>query len=156
MIGQDKIAAATIAQIFGSELLRVDSTTSEAGNQCLPATRIDPKKILLDQQRPSLGVNEREKQMIEMLQREAESTHPIYDNPSSSEAQIPTHSSSLPNLDSSILATHSNIVNSEVCLVAEKINTNLEKISGSLQQIVEALNKVDVNFRRKPMSLLSE
>lgn len=78
MISEDKIAAATVAQIFGSELLRVDQATTSSEGQLMPATRIDPKKILLSGSNEfSSKQKEAERRMIEALQREAEMAHPI-------------------------------------------------------------------------------
>jgi hypothetical protein len=78
MITEDKLAAATMAQIFGSELLRVDQTTMSGEGQSIPATRIDPKKILLEgTTNNQIGMSQKEQKMIEMLQREAELSHPI-------------------------------------------------------------------------------
>ena len=78
MITEDKLAAATMAQIFGSELLRVDQTTMSGEGNNIPATRIDPKKILLEGNTTNqMGISQKEQKMIEMLQREAELSHPI-------------------------------------------------------------------------------
>ena len=78
MITNEQMAAATMAKIFGSELLRVDHSTMSGEGQGMPATRIDPKKILMDgSNKPMSGPSAKEQQLIEMLQREAEAAHPI-------------------------------------------------------------------------------
>lgn len=78
MITNEQMAAATMAKIFGSELLRVDHSTQPGESQGMPAARIDPKKILMEgSNKAGSGSSDRERRLIEMLQKEAEAAHPI-------------------------------------------------------------------------------
>lgn len=77
MITNEQMAAATMAKIFGSELLRVDQSTMAGEGQGMPATRIDPKKILMEGSNRPGATSDKERRLIEMLQKEAEAAHPI-------------------------------------------------------------------------------
>ena len=130
MITEDNIAAAHIAQIFGSELLRVDhNTTERTGPQ---ATRIDPKQILTQGLPQHQFQNNKEKELMAMLQREAENSFPLSEQtilpiqPPQGPQQVIGHSSGsvvqqVPVFDNNIQA------------IFEKINSNLERIANSLE-----------------------
>lgn len=77
MITEDKIAAAKVAQIFGSELLRVDQNTTQQASMSGPATRLNPKQFL-GQTEPRIPANlrEDERRILEAVQREAEMSYP--------------------------------------------------------------------------------
>ena len=141
MITEEKIAAAQIAQIFGSELLRVDHNTTERTSATQQATRIDPKQILTQGLPQHNFQNNKEKEMLELLQREAESSYPINDQvilpiqdqntqQSSLLFQQPAHTTSTPVLNNSMQA------------VLEKINSNLERIANRFDEVdFQAKNK---------------
>ena len=73
MITEDKIAAAQLAQIFGSELALIDERTEHRPNNSSRATKIDPKRILLGQA-SNTATN---RDTLDSLQREAEAAFPF-------------------------------------------------------------------------------
>jgi hypothetical protein len=85
MITQESLAAANLAKLIGSNLLRIDEATTEK-NSSGPAVRIDPKTFLFENN-PALrnaqtfSQNAKERQMMELLQREAEAAYPRQDIP---------------------------------------------------------------------------
>jgi len=128
MITEDKLAAATMAQIFGSELLRVDQTTMSGEGQSIPATRIDPKKILLEgTSNNQLKMSQKEQQMIEMLQREAELSHPIPQ--ALIEQTMPTCA---PQTHAANLLQQGTVITADT-----EIKDHLKSISESLKKIAE-------------------
>jgi hypothetical protein len=75
MITEEQIAAARLAQMFGGELMRVDETTlNRSGN--MPATRIDPKQILISGAGAQQAVKAREKQIEDQLHEQAKAAYP--------------------------------------------------------------------------------
>ena len=70
MISEDKLAAATLAQIFGSELTSIDQATTHRSSSTPRATQLDPRRILLDDQHES-NVDH-----INSVQSEAENAYP--------------------------------------------------------------------------------
>ena len=82
MITQDKIAAATIAQIFGSELKRVDEYTTQQSNMAGPAVRMDPKQLLVGaNQNTYSNLTPEQRRILDAVNAEAEASHPRYDEP---------------------------------------------------------------------------
>ena len=141
MITEDKIAAAQLAQIFGSELLRIDQNTTERAHATQQATRVDPKQILLQGLSQNQSQNNREKEMLSYLQREAESSYPLNEQtispiqplPAQSFAQevtAPANHSINPVFQQAAPAFDSNLQS-----IFEKINTNLERIANSLENV---------------------
>lgn len=80
MITEDKIAAATIAQIFGSELLHLQSKATTDAGSVPQMVKMDPKQFLFDErakQQISYQQRAQEQQMLQSLQKEAESAYPM-------------------------------------------------------------------------------
>lgn len=144
MITEDKIAAAQIAQIFGSELLRVDhNTTERTGPQ---ATRIDPKQILMQGLPQNQFQNNNEKEMIALLQREAESSYPISEQTISPIQEQPhTQQSPTPTFAQQIAPIAAPTFDSKLQAIFEKINSNLERIANRLDE-------VDIQVKSKRVS----
>ena len=147
MITEDKIAAAQIAQIFGSELLRVDhNTTERTGPQ---ATRIDPKQILTQGLPQHNFQNNKEKEMLALLQREAESSYPINEqtiSPIQEQSYVQQVSSApAPALAQQIAPIAAPAFDSKLQAIFEKINSNLERIANRLDD-------VDIQVKSKRVS----
>ena len=142
MITEDKLAAATMAQIFGSELLRVDQTTMSGEGQSIPATRIDPKKILLEgTSNNQLRMSQKEQQMIEMLQREAELSHPI--------PQAPIDQSAPTTLPQSYVT---NLPQQSAVVADAEVKDYLKTISESLKRIADHVcnnEQQSINIRKR-------
>ena len=82
MINPDAIAAATIAQIFGSELKRVDEYTTQQSNMAGPAVRLDPKQILVGNNRnQGANITPEQKKIMDAVNAEAEMSYPRQDQP---------------------------------------------------------------------------
>jgi len=144
MITEDKIAAAQIAQIFGSELLRVDhNTTERTGPQ---ATRIDPKQILMQGLPQNQFQDNKEKEMLALLQREAENSYPINEQTISPiQEQHYVQQAPAPSLAQQIAPIAAPAFDSKLQVIFEKINSNLERIANRLDE-------VDVQVKSKRVS----
>jgi len=82
MTNQDKIAAATLAQIFGSELLKVDEATTQQSNMTGPAVKMHPRQFLNGTDRdPAVNLREDERRILEAVNREAEMSYPRQEEP---------------------------------------------------------------------------
>lgn len=124
MITEDKLAAATLAQIFGSELTDIDKKTTHRSSNTPNAVQINPKKILLGDQQ-----NAPRQQQISTLQREAENAFPYSSQPSNfSEQPLPI---TVPQSSTNQPITHISL-------------DHLERICTSLEKIVAVLE--DSNF----------
>ena len=76
MITEDNIAAAQIAQIFGSELLKVQQSVSESKSHP-DIVKLNPKQFLVGQQNFDRQRKLEEQQLIDKINREAEMMHPL-------------------------------------------------------------------------------
>jgi hypothetical protein len=134
MITDDSIAAAKIAQLFGSELLNVQTNAITDSGTRPNIVKLDPKQFLTNNtQTPVVRNAEHERQMILQLQKEAESNWPLPE-PQQVPPQIPTPQQTESNSLAVPSANHGN--------VWEKINLNLQRIADSLE-------KVDISIKKK-------
>ena len=146
MITEDKIAAAQIAQIFGSELLRVDHNTTERTSATQQATRIDPKQILTQGLPQHNFQNNKEKEMLALLQREAENSYPINEQTISPiQEQHYVQQAPAPSLAQQIAPIAAPAFDSKLQAIFEKINSNLERIANRLDD-------VDIQVKSKRVS----
>jgi hypothetical protein len=146
MITEDKIAAAQIAQIFGSELLRVDHNTTERTSATQQATRIDPKQILTQGFPQHNFQNNKEKEMLALLQREAENSYPINEQTISPiQEQHYVQQAPAPSLAQQIAPIAAPAFDSKLQAIFEKINSNLERIANRLDE-------VDIQVKSKRVS----
>lgn len=76
MITEDNIAAAQLAQIFGSELLKVQQSVSDSTSQS-DIVKLNPKQFLVGQQNFAQHRKLEEQQLIAKINREAEMMHPL-------------------------------------------------------------------------------
>ena len=136
MITEEKIAAAQIAQIFGSELLRVDHNTTDRTSATQQATRIDPKQILTQGLPQHNFQNNKEKEMLAFLQREAESSYPINEQTISPiQEQQYVQPVSAPVHAQQIAPIAAPAFDSKLQAIFEKINSNLERIANRLDDV---------------------
>jgi hypothetical protein len=152
MITEDNIATAQIAQMFGSELLRVqEGARTDSGSQP-NILNIDPKTFLMansssPQSRVATYRKPDEEQMIRMLQQQAENTHPL---------PPPV---SLPQEDPAIQTKQPNAIRSPEPTFTGAGSDSLERIAASLERIANCLENTDLTIkkkRRKPKQLLNE
>ena len=88
MTNQDKIAAATLAQIFGSELLKIDESTTQQSNMTGPAVKMHPKQFLVGTPGdPTANLRADERRILEAVNREAEMSYPRQEEPQQQEPQ---------------------------------------------------------------------
>ena len=120
MITEEQIAAARIAQMFGGELMRVDENTINL-NSNMPATRIDPKKILISGAGMQQANKDRERQIEDRLHREAMAAYP--------EPPPPPPAVHTP----AAQAAPTSLVSGAVEEQLKDINKNLERIACALE-----------------------
>lgn len=145
MITQDSIATAQIAQIFGSELLRVQQSVSDSQSQP-DIVKINPKQFLVGQQNFNANRRLEEQQLIQKLNMEAEMAYPLPQNFPPAAAQPPVFSSPQPSppvvvAPSSTPQQHQDVLN---------------LIAGFLERIAIKLESVDLKPKRKTMKRKSK
>ena len=79
MFNREDIAAAQIAQIFGSELLKVQNSARTDGGQTPDIVKINPKQFLVGEHSKIQSKTFEDQRMMEQLQREAEAAYPTND-----------------------------------------------------------------------------
>lgn len=79
MITEDNIAAATLAKIFGGELLRVQENARTDSGSTPEVVKMHPKQFLVNQ--PQQNQVQQNSQLLNMLQREAEMAYPLTEEP---------------------------------------------------------------------------
>jgi hypothetical protein len=152
MLSEDNIAAATIAKIFGSELLHAQQNSRTDGGAVPNFVTIHPRDILNKSvsQNPQqqLYSNNQQKQMLEFLQREAESAYPLAEAPRQSTTapvqQLPTITQNHQEHVAQNIETTPATPNLESSNVWERINTNLERIANRLEAIELTAKKAKV------------
>jgi hypothetical protein len=135
MITEDKIAAATLAQIFGSELHTIDQSITHKSANTPRTIQLDPKQILLG----SSNVNNN----IHSLQQEAEHAFP-YHQPQPQPQPQPLQG------EPQRIATHS----PSVAISGDSAKL-LERMCESLEKIAFVLESSEVVLK-KPKRLRSE
>jgi hypothetical protein len=152
MFNQDSIAAAQIAQIFGSELLKVQNSARTDGGSVPEIVKMDPKQFLVGQPQYVASRKEEERRIMELLQREAESAYPVSEpppyTPQTTHSAIPpqVHQPAIvaPPLDRAIINPPTHPV-----ITFENSSSVLERIAVSLERIANAVDKVDVKPKKK-------
>lgn len=127
MITEDKLAAAQLAQIFGSELTTIDEAVTYRSGNTSKAVKIDPKKILLGQALPTSTNSE----VINNLQKEAEAAFPLDD----SSHQSPSSPQPL---------TRENLTSAS--------SSQFDRLCNILERLVTAIENSDVVIKRQPQS----
>ena len=136
MIKDGDIAAARLAQMFGSELLRVqESARTDSGSQP-NILNLDPKRFLGSAVNNHVNVQRKteEQRLIQALQLEAEAAYPIEE---ASDISPPVNSAPVANNSIQAPANFSNIpFDSEIF---EKINSNIDRLATAIEGISEAI-----------------
>jgi hypothetical protein len=146
MITQDSIATAQIAQIFGSELLRVQQSVSDSQTQP-DIVKMNPKQFLVGQQNFNANRRLEEQQLIQKLSMEAEMAYPLPQSFSPPPVEHPTVFSS-PQPSPQIVVAPSS--------TAQQHQDVLNLIAGFLERIVIKLESVDLKPKRKTMKRKSK
>jgi hypothetical protein len=155
MITEDRIAAATIAQLFGSELLHLQSKAQTDAGTVPQMVTMDPKQFLFDSQatqQMSHQRREQERRLMHSLQQEAEAAYPIEQieqPPLLSQPVLPQPVDQLPPLAISppVAAPSGYGIGVQHSNVWERIAVSLEKISACLEHTKPTISKIR---KRKP------
>lgn len=143
MITEDKIAAAQIAQIFGSELLMVQQSVSDSRSQP-DIVKLNPKQFLVGETQFRNQQRAHEQQLALALQREAEALHPLPQQFASPPVQSPVQSHVPP----PAVAPSPHPV---AQLPAVQPGDPLSRIASSLERIAARLELVDIKPKRKTL-----
>lgn len=149
MITPDSIATAQIAQIFGSELLRVQQSVSDSQSQP-DIVKMNPKQFLVGQQNFNANRRLEEQQLIQKLSMEAEMAYPLpqsFSPPPPPPAEQPPVFSS-PQPSPQIVVAPSS--------TAQQHQDVLNLIAGFLERIAIKLESVDLKPKRKTMKRKSK
>ena len=140
MITDDKIAAARIAQIFGSELLSVDEKTTNRSGNSIRASRVDPGLILKGHPQSMLDP------ITLRANQEALTHHPSPSDATFSEITNQSSDYTFPVASAPVAsAPVANAIIGES--VWEKINSNLERIA-------DRLDTLDLVVRKRTIKLI--
>jgi hypothetical protein len=149
MITEDSLAAATIAQIFGSELLRAQQNARTDGGHQPEIVKMHPTQFIQQthsNRMPSPSRAQQDKMMLQMLQREAELSCPLpeptYTPPPPPPAAQPV-AVAQPVVASAQPApvASQQVVNMDSNNAAALIDT-LKTINGSMERIANSLEKM--------------
>jgi hypothetical protein len=149
MFNEDSIAAAQLAQIFGSELLKVQNSARTDGGSTPQIVNMDPKQFLVGNAAYGANRKAEEQRIMQALQREAEAAFPIAQaesyNPQVAAATIPPQLVSTPAQPQVIQNLPRSIVPREDFVSVDV----LERIAVSLERIANAVDKVDIKTKKK-------
>jgi hypothetical protein len=151
MISEENIAAAQIAQIFGSELMKAQQSARTDSGSVPDFVKMNPAQFLTQQNTNSAAAKQRERELMRRLQQEAESAYPISESPqalpaqANSSATLPTATSQIPNHQTS------HVVGRVTSTVPSLFSTDsvMERIANSLELIAKRLETVDVLLKKK-------
>lgn len=136
MFNQDSLAAAQIAQIFGSELLKVQNSARTDGGSTPQIVKMDPKQFLVGQPQYVAAQRAEEQRIIQALQREAEAAYPV---PQTEQYVPPSAPTSLPpEVAPTRTAASRPRVDEFVSVPSLDV---LERIASSLERIANAVDK---------------
>ena len=146
MFKEDQLAAAQIAQIFGSELLKVQNSARTDSGQTPNIVNLNPKSFLINQETMTNQRKAEEQRLIQMLQREAEAACPLPPEqtytPQTAPATLPPQlaaASTQPIISKKHLEEYTSLPSSDV----------LERIALSLERIANAVDKVEIKTKKK-------
>ena len=140
MITEDNLATAQIAQLFGSELLKVQqNATTDSGAQP-DIVKINPKQFLVNTPQFQSQKRAEEQRLIQMLQREAEAACPLPEQPQQA----------LPQQTVTPIAAPKHVP--QVQQITPIVATNGDswvRIANSLERIANKLEGVDLTIKKK-------
>ena len=146
MFKEDQIAAAQIAQIFGSELLKVQNSAQTDSGQTPNIVNLNPKSFLVGEQTMTNQRKAEEQHLIQMLQREAEASCPLPQEqtytPQTVQATLPPQLATAPTqpiIPKKHLEEYTSLPSLDV----------LERIALSLERIANAVDKVEIKTKKK-------
>jgi hypothetical protein len=145
MFTEDKLAAAQIAQLFGSELLKVQQNSKTDSDSVPDIVRLDPKQFLFNSTTSTAIKKSNERAIVEALQREAEAAYPIasFVEPP---VQQPAHTS----LPQQTLVTTLPATSSNATGLLSGNSSPIESIAASLERIASCLESLASSAVKKP------
>ena len=141
MITDDKIAAARIAQIFGSELLSVDEKTTNRSGNSIRASRVDPGLILKGHPQSMLDP------ITHRANQEALTHHPSPSDATFSEITNQPSNYNFPVANAPV--ANAPVANAPVANVAPVGEIIWEKINSNLERIADRLETLDLVVRKR-------
>lgn len=153
MFTEDKIATAQLAQIFGSELLKVQSSATTDSGATPDIVKINPQQFLIDSQQYQSAKKAEEQRLIQMLQREAEAACPLPLQPAYEQPSTQPLAQEQPQ-QPKFVAQESIIPPQQQFRQSETVHmqTNspaFERIAYSLERIANKLDGVDITLKKK-------
>ena len=149
MITEGNLAAAQIAQMFGSELLKVQKSSLTDSGSMPDIVRLDPKQFLYNQAQMSNQRKAEEQRLIQALQKEAEAAYPMSE-PTQQQISLPVQRPEAP----------IQVQTPSIAPIAQPSSTNKEdvwsSIAHSLQRIADSLEKVDVSVKKKRIKRITK
>ena len=154
MISDENIAAAQIAQIFGSELLKAQQSARTDAGSVPDFVKINPKQFLIGETKMNNQRRADEQRLIQRLQQEAEAACPLPESSQTvSSPTLQTHSTVLPQVQSTILPQAPAVVVGKVTTsshLPSQLSENIwEQIATSLERIAISLERVDISIKKK-------
>ena len=132
---EEQLAAARMAQVFGSELLRIQKTSRTDSGAEPHVVSLNPQNFLNSSPQAIRQTKQQQRIMMEQLQREAESAHPLTEVPISASLPEPSFQSA-----------------PQTFTTNETIIPYLERIASSLEKICVALEEGNATIKSKPKS----
>jgi hypothetical protein len=146
MFTEDNLATAQIAQLFGSELLKVQqSATTDSGSQP-DIVKLNPKQFLIKSEQYQSQKKVEDRRLIEMLQREAEASCPL------PEQIQPISQPANPIQQAAPLQQQTQPISPGSSFNGD----NLERIAKSLERIANRLEGLDLTVKKKRIKRISK
>lgn len=145
MFNQDDIATAQIAQIFGSELLKVQNSARTDGGSTPQIVKMDPKQFLVGNAAYSANAQADEQRISQILQREAEAAYPIEPSQYTPPVAPELPSRSISALQPRSIPDHPRNSPEDFALDLDV----LARIALSLERIANAIDKLDIKPKKK-------
>lgn len=145
MITEDNLATAQLAQLFGSELLKVQNSARTDSGSTPSIVNIDPKQFLVNQHQVQQRKRADEQRLMQALQREAEAAYPT-PAPEYVPPQTETQAGFNPPPPSApVQVSTTQIPSSFTASSADP----LARIAQSLERIANRLDTVDIQIKKR-------
>ena len=150
MFNEDNLAAAQIAQIFGSELLKVQQNAQTDSGTMPDIVKLNPKQFLMGDTQFRSERKVEEQRMIRALQLEAEAAYPIAHS-----EQPPYTPQVAPELPPRLISAEQHgsklpLDRPKACPEDFALDLRvLERIAISLERIANVVDKVDIKTKKK-------
>ena len=151
MFKEENLAAAQIAQLFGSELLKVQQSARTDGGSTPEIVKMDPKQFLVGQVQHTAARRAEEQRIVQALQREAEAAYPIAEQYASPPEPLETLSQPLPPAGGGSTFNSGPVVQMVRPIVGNVADNSiiLKQIASSLERIAIAIERVEIKPKKK-------